>query len=166
MIIEPRKIAEIGILTSELPLDENQFQPNGIDLRVQSICRLANNSECFHLGCKGNKSLPVEKCSPTLQRDGSTKFKLFALEPYVVTCYEHVKLPTGMVAYVYGRSTLNRNGIFARSSLYDAGFCNLVGFTLYPFRPMLVEPKARIAQIVFMEAQYSTHLYDGQYQEK
>jgi deoxycytidine triphosphate deaminase len=137
-----------------------QLQPNGIDLRLK----------------KGIK-LPIHKAFKLLHDDtqhldwyipeGSYCKECFSVlfergKPYLIETFEYVKIPPNVVAIVYGRSSLNRNGILARSSLYDSGFEDYVGFTLYPWVPFEAHIGVRIAQIVFYSAE-SRGLYAGQY---
>ena len=41
-----------------------------------------------------------------------------------------VTVPAGLAAFLIVRSTLNRNGIFITSGLYDQGFSNNIGFVM------------------------------------
>jgi len=64
------------------------------------------------------------------------------------------------------RSTLNRNGAFIISGLYDSGFYGPAAGTIYNFGGMtLIELGARVAQFVVAEAE-NDFPYDGSYNTK
>lgn len=164
MIINPQTAVEKGWITSPyLPLEDEQMQPNGVDVRLKCVSK-------FHMadGLTPPMEMKVGYVAHLPKYECSTirgSYRLYKLKPYDFTCYEYVKIPEGVVAFVYGRSSLNRNGILARAGVYDSGFANWVGFTVYPFSDFRVEPKSRVAQILFMEAE-TAHLYQGQYQNE
>ena len=72
-------------------------------------------------------------------------------------------MPTGYAGWLIARSTLNRNGIFITSGLYDSGFENFIGGVMHVRGgPARIEKGARIAQFIFVEAE-TVRLYDGEY---
>lgn len=72
-------------------------------------------------------------------------------------------LPKNNTAFIWQRSTLGRNGVLIRSSVYDPGFeTPNMGAILFVGRPVNIELHARIAQIVIHENE-PTELYNGQY---
>lgn len=160
MIIDPKFILEEGILDSpNRPLDLNkQLQSNGIDLRIRFVESL-NESSWLKLTHGGWSGQPERV---TVHPDIEDVFTFYASTAYNAECFERVNIPKNMVAVIYGRSTLNRNGVIVRAALYDSGFHNFVGFTIYPFVNMKCKIGTRLAQIVFYESGGSG-LYDGQY---
>lgn len=163
MIISPKVIIEKNILTSpKKPFSNDQFQPNGIDVRINTV-RLISGFFSIEesLLSKDKKILP--KYEGIVSSNGF--FHLKRGIPYSIDCLEDVNIPKNVAAIVYGRSSLNRNGIFVRSSLYDSGFKNTVGITMYPWIDCYVGYETRIAQIIFFEAD-SEELYNGSYQGK
>ena len=129
-------------------MDPKQLQPNGIDVRLKSAQRI-----CGHrLYLSQNETTHCDKTDVIADDDGNLDFETL----------EYAKIPENSVAMVYGRSTLNRNGILIRSSLYDSGFENYIGFTMYAFSGLRTQVGVRLAQIVFYPAEYS-RLYNGQY---
>ena len=168
MILNPRMILSRRILTSlELPFDkEDQIQPNGIDVRVKNIRQIqCDMHKPFKMWADGRKEVPNSYiCEGTLL-DDNPAFVLHRGYAYDAEMYEHVKIPEGIVGFIYGRSSLHRNGVFCRASVYDSGFDNRIGLMMFPFQDFWVEQGTRIAQIVFMEAK-SSHQYHGQYNRK
>jgi len=165
MILNPKTILDLGILTSpclEVNLDQ-QLQPNGIDVRVDVIKKVPYNSMApFKLYENGKKVVPAHHiCKGTLMNDEDA----FVLErgyAYSAECFEVVKIPKNVMGMVYGRSTLMRNGVFCRASVYDSGFHDHVGMMIYPFVDFWVQRGTRIAQIIFQSAK-TAYQYNGQY---
>jgi len=160
MIVNPKVIIDNNILTcpdAEYScLNADQIQPNGIDLRLKSVSSIHTRSVLVLPEKTGD--IWIEQI---ISNDGY--FYLYSGTAYIVEFYEHVNIPQGLAAYIIGRSTLNRHGIFARSSLYDTGFNNFAGCTLYPFIDVKIRIAERLAQIIFFTAD-SISLYNGQYQ--
>ncbi len=76
----------------------------------------------------------------------------------------YVNIPTGIAAYLIVRSTLNRNGLFVTSGLYDSGFQGHIGFAIHNDGPTaFIAPNTRVAQIIFVKAEDSGILYSGGY---
>lgn len=159
MIINPRLALDNGWITfPNRPMESNQLQQNGIDVRIDCAYKIPIHKtfmllvdDAHHLdrytpkksSCKGRQTILMERGIP-----------------YNADCFEYVSVPKDVVARVYIRSTLNMNGVWGQSTLYDSGFENFVGLMLYPWVPFEVHVGARIAQIVFMKAE-SNSLYRG-----
>lgn len=161
MVINPeRALAEGWIKFPLKGMDDNQLQPNGIDLRIRQAAKL-------DVGCK----LEMFNCSTNHAKQNNVETRLIqnkkcfflpSFSPHLVETYEYISVPKDVVALVFGRSTLNRNGVILRASIYDSGFENFVGFVVYPFINFTIETGTRIAQVVFQSAETS-HMYEGQY---
>lgn len=87
---------------------------------------------------------------------------------YSITFDQGLKpLPPNNTAFIYQRSTLGRNGVLLRSSVFDPGFETPdIGAILEVWRPIFIEEHARVAQIVIYENEPvpEAMLYSGQYQ--
>lgn len=67
--------------------------------------------------------------------------------------------------YLITRSSLNRNGIFIQSGLYDSNFYGYVGCTLYNLGGRIkIRKNTRIAQFILVQAE-STSEYKGSYNQ-
>ena len=72
-------------------------------------------------------------------------------------------MTSGIAGYLITRSTLNRNGVFIQSGLYDSGYKGPVQCILYNlFGITVLEPGIPVAQFVFVDAP-SGHAYAGGY---
>lgn len=160
MLINPlTAITEEWIQFLHERMEEGQLQPNGIDLRVREVFHI-NSLLPFELCVEETKHCPRTK----LAHDSQLFFHLRKGNAYGIETYEYITMPKDVAALIYGRSSLNRNGLLARASLYDSGFQNYAGFTLYAFNDAKIQLKSRVAQMVFMTAD-SAQLYKGQYQD-
>lgn len=133
----------------------DDIQPNAIDLRVEKIfkidsCTFAiNEKEKHHRGSKEVKSYN----------------NTWTLEPgsYEVVMSNQVVVGDGEAGFLIARSTLNRNGVFITSGLYDSGFAgNLAGVMHVTCGPMIVDVGTRIAQFLLFKAE-TMHQYKGDY---
>jgi len=160
VIINPKiAIKEEWIRFPSEPMMESQLQPNGIDIRIREAHLLSGDVIPFQL--YHNATIHVNRRQLELE-GGNSYFTFEKGNSYNIECFEMAHIPKNVVALIYGRSSLNRNGLLARASLYDSGYNNYVGFTLYAFNRGHIEYASRVAQIVFMEAG-SSSLYNGQY---
>lgn len=165
MIIDPREVLKKKWITfPDKPVQDSQFQPNGIDLRLRTATPiLSNDGKHFELLENQTTHLDSsEECAVAYVEEDKRRIFFQKLVPFRVETYEYINVPETAIAIIYGRSSLNRNGILARASIYDSGFKGYAGFTLYPFMPMVAHQGIRIAQIVFIEASSSV-VYKGQY---
>lgn len=138
-------------------IDENMMQPNAIDLRVAKIWKVDPKSTFqifedtkIHRDCK-----PVELIDGVVYH--------LPVGVYQVEFEGQVKIGPNHVARIITRSTLNRNGVFLHTGLYDSGFEGRLIATMYNFvGHTMIGKRARLGQLVVMKAE-SLHLYDGDY---
>jgi deoxycytidine triphosphate deaminase len=61
----------------------------------------------------------------------------------------YVEMPEGTVGWLVTRSTLNRNGVFVLSGLYDSGYKGHINGMLYNRGgPMVMEKMSRVSQFI------------------
>ena len=164
MILSPEMVLSKGYLSSkEVPINEEaQIQPNGIDVRVKNVELIGNTS--FKLLISGTQHASRIQIDKHIV-DGEETFRVFPGRAFNFECYEWVTIPAGLVACIYMRSTLNRNGILVGCGLYDSGFSGPVSFTVYPSSNGIIQVGVRVAQIVFYKSDGES-LYSGSYGEK
>jgi len=130
----------------ECPVNlEEQIQPNGIDLTVQSVALIASSGQ---MGSAAEERR-LSGHSP-LQFDALGYLHLPA-GCYVVTCNEILHLPKNVIALGKPRSSLLRCGVSVHTAIWDAGYSGrsqslLVVYNPYGFR---LSRNARILQLVF-----------------
>ena len=153
-----REWIEKGKLVIE-PLDELQIQPASIDLRL------------------GTHYLKVaEHRSATLDLVNKPEYEEIITEEVVIpphafllaTTREYVKLPDDLTAFVEGRSSIGRLGLFIQNSGWvDPGFEGEITIELYNANSLPIKLKAgvRICQLVFAQLdQKAANPYHGKYQ--
>jgi len=172
MILPGNKV--IDFIETDLPrtyypeggVSPEQLQPNGVDCRLFFVRRV--DPDRIMIFRKNEKDVPeLEMVEPIIHRSFHERDKqhaFFNLEPgaYNFEMAERIKVPQGIAAMFFGRSTLNRNGILLLSSVYDTGYDGRIGGTAYVWRRIQIEMFVRVGQIVCWEA-HETKEYDGQY---
>ncbi len=152
-------IHPVNASTEVTNIDDTMIQPNTVDLRVDKVYRIGagpmhiDEEEKIH-----RKSIEIFP-----DEDGN-----FLLSPgcYEIQSNQQVEIAEGEIALVLGRSTFNRNGVLIISSIYDSGFKDYAGATVYNIGgEATVKPNTRFAHLIIAKAE-SLHKYDGDYGEK
>tara|TARA_B110000908_G_C9909731_1_gene294791 strand:+ start:71 stop:568 length:498 start_codon:yes stop_codon:yes gene_type:complete len=143
--------------TSELSaIQEGDVQPNAVDLRIGKVFRISKNT--FEVDNDNKVHRGSDPCE--LNRHG-----IFNLPEghYEVIMENKIKVGAGEAGFVITRSTLNRNGVFLTSGLYDTGYDGVMAAVMHvTCGPMKIAPGTRIGQYLSFEAE-SLHDYDGSY---
>jgi deoxycytidine triphosphate deaminase len=140
-------------LTSVQPGD---VQPNAVDLRLGKVFRILSNVCTLSETQKGHRG------SVELQPDEQG---FWHLEPgtYEVVMENIIEVGEGEAGWVITRSTLNRNGIFLTSGLYDSGYHGVMAGAMHVHCGQFsVQKGTRIGQFLLFKAE-SLHKYDGSY---
>lgn len=164
MFISPKHAIEQGwiILPEHIKQNlETYIQPNAIDFDISSVHEPVHTLDNFTLHADNSKQM--KEWVGQKPQDG-----MFAIPPqdYVdVASSIHVNLPNGVAALLIVRSTLNRNGLFLTSGLYDSGYQGAVGAILHNQAPTYayIEQGARIGQLILVSSDAAEQLYGGQY---
>lgn len=139
--------------------DRKLLSPNAIDFTLDTLYDIENTD--FHL-------------SETFKRHRITQQQVLGDDqPFVINANSivdfassmYVSLPAGVCAWLIVRSTLNRNGLFITSGLYDQGFTGHVAGILHNRSggKAYIDRGTRIGQIVFASADNSGVMYAGGY---
>ncbi|SHK20787.1 dCTP deaminase [Thermocrinis minervae] len=152
-----KKLIERGEIKIE-PLEEKNIQASSIDLRLGGEIALYR-MERIDIR---EKDLKVEKIE--LGEDG------FWIEPkafVLATTLEYIKLPDYITAFVEGRSSLGRLGLFIENAGWvDAGFEGQITLELYNANncPIKLYKGMRICQIVLAKLdKRAQKAYRGKY---
>lgn len=146
-------------------LREEQIQPNGIDLTVDKILiqplgpTLAVKKEHNNYGTLMEVPLTDIAGIPPQNRS-------WFLNPgyYIVEWTEIIEIPKNVIGLLSPRSTLLRMGGTIFGAVWDRGYKGKGQSGMYLHVSFLLEHQARLAQIIFIDAQEDEQLYDGQYQ--
>lgn len=153
-------------------LNENQYQPAGIDLTLDSIQELIDNNLHLYGLFEDIKILPQQKKvdTTTVQVKGSLR-KVYTLEPhkpYIATTKEKINIDNHSAQFYLPRSSLLRAGVDVRTALGDPGFNGHLNFLIINHydTPFMIEKGARFAQLVDIQCEDVEKLYDGDYNEE
>lgn len=141
------------------PLEKSQIQPASVDIRL------------------GNTFSIVED-SPTgiITMDNEIRYKTITSDTYILlpnqfvlaTTMEYIELPNDLTAFVEGRSSLGRMGLFIQNAGWvDPGFKGEITLELYNANRCAIELRAgrRVGQLVFAKMDVpALNPYSGKYQ--
>ena len=132
------------------------IQPNAVDLRLGKIFQIKNREFIIDETQKVHRgSVPID-----VRSDG-----YFHLEPgcYEVIMENEIEVAEGEAGWVITRSTLNRNGVFLTSGLYDSGYQGVMAGVMHVNGGMMkIRPGTRIGQYLTFDAE-TIRMYDGDY---
>jgi dUTP pyrophosphatase len=140
------------------PVSEQQVQPNGVDLTVETVLQQTDTGRIGRDGKTIGSREPVEP-----QANGSTD--AFRLSPggYVLQYAETISIPEDHVGFLYPRSSLMRNSCMLNTAVWDAGYTGKGEGLLQVHHDVELESGARVAQLVLADADHEG-AYDGSYQ--
>lgn len=152
------KMLEEGTLEIA-PLIEGQIQPASVDVRLGDTFSVVEDSS------SGIITLENEIKYKTIKTD---TYLLLPGQFVLATTMEYFALPNNLTAFVEGRSSLGRMGLFIQNAGWvDPGFKGEITLELYNANRCAIELKAgrRVGQLVFAEMdQEALHPYNGKYQ--
>lgn len=141
------------------PLEDYQIQPASVDIR------LGNAFSTIKYSSNGIISLdkPVEYFTITAE-----EYLLLPGQFVLGTTMEYFRLPDNLTAFVEGRSSMGRLGLFIQNAGWvDPGFCGEITLELYNAGRCAIELKSgcRVGQLVFAQLdQNAQNPYRGKYQ--
>ena len=161
MILSDRTLKQMiaaGSLVVE-PILEDSIQPASID------CRLGDNFLVIEQSSMEVLTLDSEINYREIQADS------IVIPPHsflLATTQEFVKLPHNLTAFVEGRSSIGRIGLFIQNAGWvDPGFEGRITLELYNANTLPIKLKAgrRICQLVFCKMDQAAEFpYQGKYQ--
>jgi len=132
-------------------------QPNAVDLRIKKIFEI-NKKSPFII----SEEDKTHRGSTEVQPDEEGWFNL-ERGTYEIVMENVVSVGEGYAGFVITRSTLNRNGLFITSGLYDSGYHGVMAGCLHVrVGPAKIKKGTRVAQFLLFEAE-TLSMYDGSY---
>jgi deoxycytidine triphosphate deaminase len=131
-------------------------QPNAVDLRVKKILKIKDNIFTIDEDQKHHRG--AEEYEPW--EDG-----YFYLYPgaYEIIMENEIHVGPDEAGYVITRSTLNRNGCYLTSGLYDTGYNGVMASVLHVTCGLMrIKPGTRVGQYLNFKAE-ALHKYNGDY---
>jgi dCTP deaminase len=153
-----KKLIEAGELGVS-PLDKDSIQPASID------CRLGDH----FLVIEDRQMQTIDLNTEIIYRQITGPSITIPPHSFLLaTTMEYIKLPNDMVAFVEGRSSIGRIGLFIQNAGWvDPGFEGQITLELYNANslPIRLEAGRRICQLVFAKLDETAVLpYQGKYQ--
>lgn len=137
-------------------VQEGDCQPNAVDLRIDKVFRILPN--VFEITNETKKHRGTEEVLP----DAEGFFNL-EIGSYEVVMENIVNVGQNESGWTITRSTLNRNGVFITSGLYDSGYHGVMAGCMHVnIGPMRVKKGTRVAQYLSFESEM-LHEYNGSY---
>ena len=137
-------------------VQEGDVQPNAVDLRLGRVFKISDamfEVSNDHKKHRGSNEMPTDA-------DG-----YYTLEPgsYEVVMENIIRVGDNEAGWVITRSTLNRNGCFLTSGLYDTGYHGVMAGVLHiSVGTARIKQGTRIGQYLSFNAE-ALHHYDGDY---
>lgn len=131
-------------------------QPNAVDLRLGKVFWISSNEFVI------DEEQKVHRGTVEVMTDEQGYYRL---QPghYEVVMDNKITVGDGEAGWVITRSTLNRNGVFLTSGLYDTGYSGVMAGVMHvTIGPMRIKRSTRIGQYLSFKAE-SLHKYDGDY---
>jgi dCTP deaminase len=153
-----RRMMAEGTIVVE-PIEPYQVQPASIDLRLGAhFLKIDENTL---------ESLSLDSEPPYVRIDKQE----IVIPPHsflLATTMEYIRIPTNVTAFVEGRSSIGRMGLFIQNAGWvDPGFEGNITLELYNANrlPIRLTAGRRICQIVFaLMDRAAAHPYTGKYQ--
>lgn len=137
-------------------IQEGDVQPNAVDLRLGKVLWITSNEFLI------DEEQKVHRGTVEMKVDDDGYYRL---EPghYEVVMQNAIYVGSGEAGWVITRSTLNRNGVFLTSGLYDTGYSGVMAGVMHvTVGPMRIKPGTRIGQYLCFDAQALSE-YNGSY---
>lgn len=141
------------------PVTDEQIQPASVDIRLGNTFSVVDDSP-----------------SSVITLEKEINYKTITTDTYLImpgqfvlaTTMEYFELPNNLTAFVEGRSSLGRMGLFIQNAGWvDPGFKGEITLELYNANRCAIELKAgrRVGQLVFAEMDdIALNPYCGKYQ--
>ena len=141
-------------LTNVQPKD---IQPNAVDLRVGQIFQI-NDEKDFTI----DEEQKIHKGSEPVELFEDGYWYLYQ-GAYEIIMENEIEVGHDECGFVITRSTLNRNGVFLTSGLYDSGYKGVMAGVIHiRAGRMKIKPGTRVGQYLNFKSQ-SMGSYDGDY---
>lgn len=161
MILSDKTISSmLAVKTLEIsPMESGQIQPASVDIRLGStFCVVEDTSD-------GIISLDSEISYRMIETD---KYLLLPGQFVLATTMEYFRMPDDLTAFVEGRSSLGRLGLFIQNAGWvDPGFEGEITLELFNANRCAIELRSgrRVGQLVFAQLdQPALRPYSGKYQ--
>ena len=141
------------------PIESGQIQPASVDIRLGTTFSVVEDTS------SGIISMDNQISYKTIQTE---RYLLLPGQFVLATTMEYISLPNDLTAFVEGRSSLGRMGLFIQNAGWvDPGFEGEITLELFNANRCAIELQAgrRVGQLVFAKMDAcALHPYNGKYQ--
>lgn len=135
---------------------DEDVQPNAVDLRIDKVFRLRDD-KVFHISEEGKEHRGSLAVPP------EDDWWYLIPGTYEIVMENIITVGEGEAGWVITRSTLNRNGVFITSGLYDSGYHGVMAGAMHVVGgPMRIKRGTRVGQFLLFKSQ-TLKMYDGDY---
>ena len=160
MILSDKTIREL-LTSGQLgisPLEDYQIQPASVDIRLgNSFCMIKSGNNILKMDS------PIEYHAISAEN-----FLLLPKQFVLATTIEYFRLPPNLTAFVEGRSSIGRMGLFIQNAGWvDPGFEGEITLELFNASDHAIElcTGRRVGQLVFAQMDFDAEkIYSGKYQ--
>lgn len=143
-------------LSSLTGVVDSDIQPNAVDLRINKVFSIDNKMFTIDEEKKqhrGSHELSTDLDGYWTLPEGS----------YEVVMENIITIGEGESGWVITRSTLNRNGVFITSGLYDSGYSGVMAGAMHVTTgPMKIKRGTRVGQFLLFKSE-TLKMYNGSY---
>lgn len=137
-------------------VQEDDVQPNAVDLRLGKVFKMSQSTFII------DEKQKVHRGSYEMKPDPLGYYNL-PEGHYEVVMENMIVVGDKEAGWVITRSTLNRNGVFLTSGLYDSGYDGVMAGVMHvTCGPMRIQKGTRIGQYLCFNAE-ALHKYEGSY---
>lgn len=161
MILSDKTINNMleNLTLSIVPLQKNQIQPASVDIRLGETFSIVEDSPSGIITMGSKISYKTIK---------TNKYLLLPGQFVLATTMEYITLPDDLTAFVEGRSSLGRMGLFIQNAGWVApGFSGEITLELFNANRCAIELQSgrRVGQLVFAKMdEHALNPYNGKYQ--
>lgn len=138
-------------------VQQKDIQPNAVDLRIAKVFQINDDNDFvideeqkIH---KGSEAVPVWEDGYWYLNQGA----------YEIIMENEIEVGHDECGFVITRSTLNRNGVFLTSGLYDSGYKGVMAGVIHiRAGRMKIKPGTRVGQFLCFKSE-TMGSYDGDY---
>lgn len=137
-------------------VQKGDVQPNAVDLRLGKVFKI--NTDVFEISNDHKKHRGSEEVIPDAEG-------YFTLLPgsYEIVMENIIHVGENEAGWVITRSTLNRNGCFITSGLYDSSYHGIMAAVLHVTAGVArIKQSTRVGQYLSFDAEM-LHAYNGSY---
>lgn len=153
-----RNIASTQNKSSLSVVDAVSVQPNAVDMRLDRVFKFDDQYNYFFIDEDDKKHANKIEIFPDEEGYWNLQKGVYEIQFEGI-----VSIAEGQAGWVITRSTLNRNGVFLTSGLYDSGYTGAAAGAMHVNAvPMRIKKGTRVGQFILCDAE-ALHAYDGSY---